>query len=414
VNLDVNWLQFSGGRLELFFTLVLGLVGLAALLYSLVKIRAGAGQVAEYFVFLALLVASGIGVVYARNLLVIFALWELAAFALWRLVAFYRGEEELGAAVWAWLVNFASAALMLIGLVLILLERSTLSLDVLRGQALPFWPAMLVLVGILAKSATLPLYIWLPRAYKAAPAPVCALLSGVAENIGIILFFKLFVLTVRVPDGFMIMVAGLAVVSSLVAGGIALTAGTIRTTLAYSTVSQLGFIFLGLSLTGYWYYGITAGLLYVAAHAIAKSGLFFAAGLVEDSAGHGELDRLGGAARVSPVLAVAAGMLVLSIVGVPPFLGFFAKLGVIIATVRHSLLLGAGAIVAALFTLLYLVRLYTKVFMGVRPTAEMRPVNGFLVGLVLVLALVSLAAGLAYYLPVKFIENGMTQALGAL
>jgi multicomponent Na+:H+ antiporter subunit D len=412
VNLVVNWLQFSGGRLELFFTLVLGMVGLAALLYSLVKIRAGAGQVAEYFVFLVLLVASGIGVVYARNLLVIFALWELAAFALWRLVAFYRGEEELGAAFWAWLVNFASAALMLVGLVMILLERSTLSLDVLRGQTLPFWPAMLILVGILAKSATLPLYIWLPRAYKAAPAPVCALLSGVAENIGIILFFKLFVLTVRVPDGFLIMVAGLAVVSSLVAGGIALNTDTIRSTLAYSTVSQLGFIFLGLSVTGY--YGITAGLLYVAAHAVAKAGLFFAAGLVEDSAGHGELNRLGGAARVSPVLAVAAGMLVLSIVGVPPFLGFFAKLGVIIATVRHSLLLGAGAIVAALFTLLYLVRLYTKVFMGADPTAEMRPVNGFLVGIVFVLALVLLAAGIAYYLPVKFIEGGMTQALGAL
>jgi len=102
-------------------------------------------------------------------------------------------------------------------------------------------------------------------------------------------------------------------------------------------------------------------------------------------------------------------------VGVPPFLGFFAKLGVIIATVRYSLLLGVGAIVAALFTLLYMARLYTKVFMGAPdPSAEMKPVSGFLVGIVLVLALVSLAAGLAYYLPVKFIEDGMTQALGVL
>jgi len=412
VNLDVNWLQFSGGKLELFFALVLGLVGLAALLYSLAKIRAGVGQVAEYLVFLVLLLASGIGVVYARNLFVMFALWELAALALWRLVAFYRGEEELGAAFWALLLNFASAGLMLVGLAVILLERSTLNLDTLRGQTLPFWPAMLVLVGILAKSATLPLYIWLPRAYKAAPAPVCALLSGVAENIGIILFFKLFVLTMRVPDGFMPMVAGLAVVSSLVTGGIALTTGTIRSTLAYSTVSQLGFIFLGLSLAGY--YGITAGLLYVAAHAVAKAGLFFAAGLVEDAAGNGELGRLGGVARVSPVLAVAAAMLVLSIIGIPPFLGFFAKLGVIIASVRYSLLLGAGAMVAALFTLLYLVRLYTRVFMGTGPTAEMRPVNGYLVALVVVLALVSLAAGMVYNLPIEFIEGGMAQVLGAL
>lgn len=411
MNLDVNWLAFGGGKLELFFALVLGLVGLSTLLYSLGKVRARPGQVAEYYVLLVLLVASGIGVAYARNLLVIFALWEFAAFALWRLVAFYRGEEELGAALWAWLVNFASSTLMLVGLGIILLERGTLSLDALHGQTVEFWPAVLVLVGILAKSATLPLYIWLPRAYQAAPAPVCALLSGVAENIGLVLFFKLFVATVRVPDGFMVAVAGLAVVSSLVAGGVALTARTIRTTLAYSTVSQLGFMFLGLSLGGY--YGITAGLLYVAAHAVAKSGLFFATGLIEDSYGHGDMERLGGVARLSPVLAVAGAMLVLSIVGVPPFVGFFAKLGVVIAAVRFSLLLGIGAMVAALFTLLYLVRLYTKVFAGAPTLTESRPVNGLVVGVVLALAIVSLAAGIFYHLPVQFIENGMSQALGA-
>jgi formate hydrogenlyase subunit 3/multisubunit Na+/H+ antiporter MnhD subunit len=412
VNLGVDWLQFSGGGVEFFLALVLGLVGLAALLYSLAKIRPAGGPVAEYYVFLVLLLLCGIGVVYARNLLVIFAFWEIAAFALWRLVAFYRGDEELGAAVWAWLVNFASAALMLVGLGLILLERNTLDLDVLRGQTLSFWPATLVLVGILAKSATLPLYVWLPRAYKAAPAPVCALLSGVAENIGIILFFKLFAVTMQAPSQFMAMVAGLAVVSSLVAGGVALTARTIRSTLAYSTVSQLGFIFLGLSLTGY--YGITAGLLYVAAHAIAKSGLFFAAGLVEDSAGSGELDKLGGAARISPVLALAFGVLALSVIGVPPFLGFFAKLGVVIAAVRYNLWLGVGAMVAALFTLLYLVRLYSRVFMGPAPATATGRTSGFLVGIVSALALLSLAAGIAYYLPIRLIESGMAQSLGGL
>jgi NADH:ubiquinone oxidoreductase subunit 5 (subunit L)/multisubunit Na+/H+ antiporter MnhA subunit len=118
--------------------------------------------------------------------------------------------------------------------------------------------------------------------------------------------------------------------------------------------------------------------------------------------------------RVNPVLAVAAAMLVLSIVGVPPFLGFFAKLGVIIAAVKYSVLLGVGALVAALFTLLYMVRLYTRAFTGRGSTAETRPVSGFLVGIVVFLALVSLAAGIAYYLPVKLIESGMAQALGAL
>ncbi|MBN2464502.1 hypothetical protein JXD38_02605, partial [candidate division WOR-3 bacterium] len=89
MNLDVNWLQFSGGSLELFFALVLGLVGLATLLYSLAKIRPADGPVAEYFVFVLILIGCALGVVYARNLLVIFALWELAALALWRLIAFH-------------------------------------------------------------------------------------------------------------------------------------------------------------------------------------------------------------------------------------------------------------------------------------------------------------------------------------
>ncbi len=219
----------------------------------------------------------GIGVTYARNLLVIFALWELAALALWRLVAYHRGEEELAAATWAWLVNFGSAALMLVGLGLILVERGTLNLDVLRGQTLPFWPATLVLGGILAKAATLPLYIWVPRAYRAAPVPVCAILSGVAENIGIILFFKLFVLTMRVPDVFMAMVAGLAVVSSLVAGGISLDARYDPLHIAYSAVSQSGSSSWVMSVR---VLRVTGRLLYVAAHSCRQRRAVLHAGII--------------------------------------------------------------------------------------------------------------------------------------
>jgi multicomponent Na+:H+ antiporter subunit D len=410
VDIAVNWLDFGGGRLELYFACVLGLVGLATLLYSLARVRGSAGQQAEYYLFALVLVGSGLGVVYARNLLLVFALWELAAFALWRLVAFFRGDEEIGAAAWAWLVNFASAAMMLLGLALIQAECGTLSFDSLRGQSIGLWPAMLVFTGILAKSATLPLYVWLPRAYKAAPAPVCALLSGVAENIGVVLFFKLFILTVQLPPGFLGFVAVLGVVSSLVAGGVALTAGTLRTILAYSTVGQLGFVFLGLSLTGY--FGITGGLLYVAAHAVAKAGLFFSAGVVEDATGTGELDQLGGLLRQSPALGAGAAMLALSVTGIPPMLGFFAKLGVLIEAVRHDLLLGVGAIGAALFTVLYLTRWYGRTFLGqvVRPAVKVSRLG---TAVVLLMAVVSLACGALYFLPVGFIESAMTAVLGA-
>ncbi|UCG43664.1 MAG: hypothetical protein JSU73_03335 [candidate division WOR-3 bacterium] len=405
------WLDFAGGRVELYFALIFAFVGLVALLYSVVKIRGRGGQVVEYFAFLVLLVASGVGVVYARNLLLIFAAWEIATFAIWRLVLYYRSDEDVAAGSWAWFVNFGASTLMLVGLAIILFEEKTLSLDQLRGLEISMLPAVLIFIGILAKSATLPLYVWLPKAYRAAPAPVCAMLSGIAESIGIVLFFKLFVMTIRVPGAFMTTVAGLAIVSSLVAGGIALRAKTLRGLLAYSTISQLGFMFLGLALVGY--HGVLGGLLYVLAHAVAKAGLFLSAGLVEDAAGTSEMDELGGGAKRSPTLAVATAVLALSVVGMPPLLGFFAKLGVLIGALESNLLFGVGAIIAALFTLLYMIRLYTKAFLGEAQTPDWKPINGFLVTLVVLMALVSLAGGVAVFGPVRFLQDEVLTLVGA-
>ncbi len=406
------WLDFAGGTLELFFAAVFGFIGLVALLYSVVKIRGRGGLVAEYFIFLILMVASAVGVVYARNLLLIFAAWELATFVIWRLVLYYRSDDDIGAASWAWFVNFGAATLMLVGMAIILFEEKTLSLDQLRGAEISTLPAILIFIGILAKSATLPLYVWLPKAYKAAPAPVCALLSGIAENIGIVLFLKLFVMTVRVPETFMATVAGLAIVSSLVAGGIALRARTLRGLLAFSTISQLGFIFLGMAMVSY--HGLLGGLLYVLAHGVAKAGLFFSAGMIEDATGSGELDALGGGARKAPVLAIAAALLVLSIVGMPPLLGFFAKLWVLTGALERNLLFGVGAIVAALFTLLYMIRLYTRAFLGEPKTEKWQPVSGFLTALVVILALVSLAGGIAAFGPIDMLQDDVVKLVGGL
>ena len=407
------WFDFTFGRIEFYFAAVFAFIGLAALLYGAVKIRGGKGQVAEFFVFLLVLVVSSLGVVFARNLLLIFICWEVATFAIWRLVLYYRDEQSVAAANWAWFINFAAATLMLVGMAILLFEEKTLSLRQLEGVSVSMLPCALILVGILAKSATLPLYVWMPKAYKAAPAPVCALLSGVAENIGVVLFYKFFVATVKPPEGFLVFVAGLALVSSIVAGGVAVRAKTTRGILAYSTISQLGFIFLGLAMVSY--YGLLGGLLYVLAHAVAKSGLFFSIGMVEDASGKTELKALGGAARRMPILAGATAVLMFSVMGLPPMLGFFAKLNVVMAVLRGNLLLGIGAIVGALFTLFYMARLYSGVFLGTGPAdAEWRTTNAFLTALVVVMALVSLAGGVAVFLPIRFLEPGVAAVVGAL
>ncbi len=407
-----GWFEFAGGPWHGYVAAVFGLVGIAALLHSLGRLRGRGSGLGEYILFLLLLVGSALGVVYAQNLLLVFALWEIATFALWRLVVYFRNDDDVSAGAWAWYVNFGAATLMLVGLAMVLVENGSLSLAELRGQALSWTPAVLILVGILAKSATLPLHVWLPRAYRAAPAAVCALLSGIAENLGIVLFLKLFVAAVMPPAGFMAAVAVLALVSSLVAGGLALTASSLRSVLAYSTIGQLGFVFLGLALTSY--YGLLGALTYLAAHAIAKSGLFFAAGAVEDATGVVEISDFGGFGRRAPVLAGATAMLVLSIVGMPPFLGFFAKLGVLVAAVKHSLVLGLVAVAAALFTVLYLTRLYSRVFLGATAERELRPVGSLATALVVLMAVVSLAAGVFYYLSVNLLEPSVTALVGVM
>ncbi len=407
-----QWLRFGGGPIELFFALVFGFVGLVAVLYSLARVRAAGSRLVEYYAFLALLLASSIGLVYARNLVLVFTAWELATLALWRLVVFFRSDEDVRAGTWALLVNFGATTMMLIGMAMLALQLGSLDFDRLAGAPVGAAPAVLILVGILAKSATLPLYVWMPRAYRQAPAPVCALLSGVAENLGVVLFFRLFVQTLAVPAGFLDFVAGLALVSSLVAGGVALSQKSLRGTLAYSTISQLGFIFMGIAVAGY--YGIIGALLYVMAHAVAKSGLFFAAGLVEDSAGTGEFENLGGVTNRAPVLATAAALLSLSIIGLPPLVGFFAKLGVVLAAMERHVLFGVGAIVAALFTLLYFAKLYTRVFLGPDRTAEWRPANGFAVFLVVVMALVSLGAGVMAFWKLRLLEQAVAGLTGGM
>ncbi|MEO0068964.1 MAG: proton-conducting transporter membrane subunit [candidate division WOR-3 bacterium] len=397
-----SWFSFGVGRLELFFATIFGFIGLMALLYSIASIKGNKGRLGEYYIFLIILVGAGLGVVFAGDLLLMFVFWELATVALWRLVSYFRNKESVEAGLWALYINFAAAAVMLIGIVLIQIQEGGWTLKELVGRQLPFFPAILVLIGILAKSATLPLYIWLPRAYRQAPAPVCALLSGIAENLGLVLFLKLFVLTVKVPESFFFISAILAVGSSLVAGGVALTTKTIRETLAYSTVGQLGFILLGFAVAGY--YGVLGGFLYVLAHAVAKAGLFFTAGVVEDSRGTGELEKLGGFAQNSPALAGAAGVLALSIMGLPPTIGFFAKIGVVIGAVQKNILLGIGALIAALFTMLYLSRLYARIFLGKsHQNSTFNRIPPLSIALVIIMAVVTIILGIFWFLPVRFL-----------
>ena len=388
----------------IFLSVVFIFIGLMSLIYGLATVR-GKGHRLEFYLMLLLIVGSGVGVALCYNLLLIYILWEISTFAVWRAVAYYRGDREISAATITFLVNFAAATIMLVGLLVLYLDNGTFNLfeiSVISDTA-----AILILIGILTKSVTIPLHIWLSPAYGAIPSAMGGSLAGIAENLGAILFLRLFTMGSNSPPGFLNAVAWLAIISSIVAGGVALRANRLRSLLAFSTISQVGFIMLAFAVGGT--YGVLGGVLYIAAHALAKSGLFYGVGIVEDATGEDDLRNVACLFKLSPVLAVSMALLAGSIVGFFPMIGFFSKIFVVVGAVEKTVYFGIGAIVAAVFTLLYITRFYHEVFFGERyDTQKIRAKRPSYVGIAVtfVLALVSLLLGIFFFQPVQYLTSG--------
>lgn len=393
-------LDFFLDRFGIFLSVLFAFIGLMAFIYSLATIKEK-GHRLEYYLMLLLVVGTGIGVALSYNLLLLFFFWEISTFAIWRTIGFYRKDENFYASNITFLVNFAAATIMLIGLVILYLDNGTFS--IFEIKIYNNWATILILIGILAKSVIIPVHIWLAPAYRAVPAAIGGCLAGIGENLGVILFLRLFTTGNYFSPEFFSTVAWLAIISSIVGGGVALRSDNLRNLLAFSTISQIGFILLGFAVGGT--YGIVGGMLYILAHALAKSGLFFGVGVIEDATGKNDLKALGGMLKTSPVLGVSMALLAGSIVGFFPMIGFFAKLGVVIGAVEKTAYLGIGAIVASVFTLFYILRFYHGLFFGEVMTKAKRPsYTG--VTIVFILALVSLLLGIFFYKPVNYLLVG--------
>ncbi|HIE06203.1 MAG TPA: hypothetical protein EYP58_05325 [bacterium (Candidatus Stahlbacteria)] len=396
------WQSFAVDSVALYLTAIFGLIALFSLIYSIVTIRRFEFK-DEYYVMFLILVGTGIAFLYGRNLILLFTFWELNTFAVWRLVGYYRDDWNVDYAERIFLINFFAAVLMLVGIGIIYSHTWTFDLNSLKGASVPGIASYLILIGILTKSATIPLHIWLPFAYRSAPIPVVALLAGISENLGLVIFLRLFRETLTMPPSFYYVVAIIAVCSIIVGGGVALITNRIRSIYAYSTISQLGFILLGLAVGGF--YGITGALLYILAHALAKPGILYSLGIVEERTKAIEIGGIGFGKELpslGPIFAILCG----SIIGLPPFIGFFGKLGIILATIKVNIPLASIAIGGAVITLLYLVRLYNGIFKGPSKIKIQSGPDG-LIYLAAVLAFISIIAALLLFFPIDIFSGGI-------
>ena len=393
-------LSFFADGISLIFALVFSFIGLVALIYSFPYMAEYENQ-REYYFMTCLMIASLIGVSFSRNLILFYVFWEIAAIAVWRLVGFYREEKIVWIADKTFLMTFLGSSFMLMGFTLLYIQSGSLDLIQLRGATPSILNTALFLIflGIIAKSAILPLHTWLSDAHPVAPSPMSAILSGVEVEVGLLGFLRIFVWMAGVSWNWILTIA---VLSSLIGAGAALLEKDIKRIIAYSTVSQVGYILLGFAL--FKEMGIIAGLLYFMVHAVAKAGLFLGAGVVERKYKTRDITRLGGLMRTSPVFGIGFLFSVFSIAGFPPFGGFYAKLMVIMSAVKEGhLWIATLAIVAAILTMLYLFRLFNGIFMGkeVEAKGEFAPPGKLMIGCVVLPGIISLAIGIF-----------ITQALG--
>jgi formate hydrogenlyase subunit 3/multisubunit Na+/H+ antiporter MnhD subunit len=378
-------------------------IWLLVVVYSVGYMR-NAEHLDDYYGYLLLMQGAVMGFCFSWNAIALYIFWELAGVCTWRLVAHRRTELEIAPASRTLLITFSGSVLMLVGFAMMYVEGRTFDMSALMGAVGP-WAAVLMLAGMVTKSASLPLYVWLPDAHTAAPSPVSALLSGVVAKIGLIAYLRVFVQSHFVlPTWWTWLVGALGVCGALVAAGVALRENDIKRILGFSTVSQLGYVFLGFAVVSGL--GAVAGVIYLVAHALAKSGLFLAMGLVEHSTGRRDRRELGGLGRGMPVTAAAVALLMLSIIGVPPLLGFFGKFYVVVAALRANLVLAIGAIAAAVLTMLYMLRLY-RIFTGAPRNESTGHESWAMTMPVVVLAVLTVGLGLGFPVFVRMIEQGL-------
>jgi NADH:ubiquinone oxidoreductase subunit 5 (subunit L)/multisubunit Na+/H+ antiporter MnhA subunit len=404
-------LVFTADALGVFMALASSFIGLIIVFYSFGYIQHDHNQ-NEYYLMVSLFLGAMVGLVYSQNLIYIYLFWEIAAICCWRLIGFYREREIILRADKAFLITVFGALAMLLGFIILYNDFGTLDLRALHGKVASDLAVLLIMFGIFSKSATLPFHTWLPDA-GVAPSPVTALLhAAVLVKIGVFAFARIFVGTLDFGPIWYQVLPVVTAISAIVAGGAALIETDIKRIIAYSTISQLAFIFLGLIMHNPM--AIAGGLVFILMHGLGKGGLFLCAGILEHSTHTKDIRKMGGLAKTMPVTAVSFALCSLSIMGIPPFGGFFGKFMIISGTVQGGSPWIAGVFMFGSFlTILYLLRVFALVFMGEAKIAVKEGTTTMLIAVAL-LAGLSLLGGLLIRFPSEFIQIAVRQMVGSL
>ena len=370
------WTWISGGSyqsgfaviidpLSVFMMLIVSGVGALIVAYSLGYMD-GENEERRYFAYMALFVFSMLLLVQGGNLILLLAGWGMVGLSSYLLIGFWQERPSaIAAAKKAFIMNAIGDATMALALFLLIQKAGSLDFGILGGQyssTVATLVALGLLGGAVAKSAQLPLQTWLPDAME-GPTPVSALIhAATMVTAGVYLIVRthaIFEQASYVAD----IAAGLGAATLVVAGLVALVQVDIKRVIAYSTMSQIGYMFLGVGLGAYG-----NGMFHLMTHAFFKALLFMAAGIVIHAlADEQDIRKMGGLRRLMPFVYVISLIGSLALVGIFPFAGFFSKDSILAAAMdrgAYGYVLWVAGLAGTFLTGLYTFRLLFVVFWG--------------------------------------------------
>lgn len=392
VPFNMTWLSFANGLviemgilqdpISMMMILVVTFVSLMVHVFSLSYMK-GEDRFHIYYAFLGLFSFSMLGLVLSSNLFQIYVFWELVGVSSFLLIGFfYQKETALAAAKKAFIVTRFADLGFLIGILILSNEAGTLDfLELINrlgqpgssaavhfmGASALTWGLALVFMGAAGKSAMFPLHIWLPDAME-GPTPVSALIHAATMVVaGVFLVARLFPVYAFSGSPFVHFIDDIGAFTALFAAVIACTQTDIKRVLAYSTISQIGFMMFALGVVAgpdspSGQLGYTASMFHLFTHAIFKALLFLGAGAVIHYVHSNEMKDMGGLAKKMPVTNICFLIACLAIAGVPPFAGFFSKEEILLAAWENNPAIFWVGLITSALTAFYMFRLYFSIF----------------------------------------------------
>ncbi len=431
VPLNYTWLQFSKGvsidigimldPISVMMLVVVTFVSLMVHIYSLAYMK-GEERFSTYYSFLALFTFSMLGLVISSNLFQIYIFWELVGVSSFLLIGYYYNKPAAVAACKkAFIVTRFADLGFLIGILILSYSSGTLDFNTMidtltssgsvqtkaaastfLGASALTWGAALVFIGGAGKSAMFPLHIWLPDAME-GPTPVSALIHAATMVVaGVFLVARLFPIFSITTPGVLEVVGWVGAVSAIIAAIIACTQTDIKRVLAYSTMSQIGFMMFALGVSKYGGeagLGYTASMFHLFTHAMFKALLFLGAGAVIHYVHSNDMRDMGGLRKFMPITHITFLIACLAIAGVPPFAGFFSKEEILLAAYHHNTAIYYIALITSGLTAFYMFRLYFSIFWNKKshPHDEAHGEGGF--SMMMPLIVLSIGAAAAGFIP---------------